>query len=106
MASTSELKAAIRDAEPVIRKKFEAMIPLSGWPSDVRDKLTLDVTPESIAVVWPAELEKKVGDLEYGTVGKTPTHFISKVEEMIQVEIQSALLNITLEILFSRGLPV
>jgi hypothetical protein len=106
MASPSELKAAINAAEPVIRTKFEAMLPLSGWPSDVKDKLTLDVTPESIVLVWPPDMEKKVGDLEYGTIGKPPTHFIAKVEEMIQVEIQSALLNITLEILFTRGLPV
>ena len=103
MASPLDFKAAIVRAEPIVRKKFDLMLPLSGWPSHVRDKVTLNVTPEYIEVVWPTDLDKKVQDLEYGTLGKSPTHFIKKVEEMIDYEIASALSDVTVNFVMDRG---
>ena len=103
MASPLHFKAAIVTAEPIIRNKFDLMLPLSGWPSHVRDKIPLNVTPEYIEVVWPTDLDKKLQDLEYGTLGKSPTHFIKKVEEMIDYEIASALSDVTVNFVMDRG---
>lgn len=103
MASPLDFKAAIVRAEPIVRKKFDLMLPLSGWPSNVRDKVTLNVTPEYIEVVWPTDLDKKVQDLEYGTLGKSPSHFIKKIEEMIDKEIASALSDVTVDFVMDRG---
>jgi hypothetical protein len=106
MAHENEFKVAVVKAEPMVRKKFDAMLPLSGWPPTVRASVSLDVTPEWINVVWPTNLEKQVKDLEYGSIGKPPTHFIKKVEEMIENEITSALTDITFDMLLERGTPV
>lgn len=103
MASVLDFKAAIAKAEPIIRKKFDLMLPLSGWPSNVRDKITLNVTPEYIEVVWPTDLDKSVKDLEYGTLGKPPSHFIKKVEEMIDNEIASAMADVAVDFVMNRG---
>lgn len=105
MAHPLDFKAAVTKAEPIVRKKFDAMLPLSGWPSNVRDKVTLNVTPEYIEVVWPTDLEKAIQDLEYGTLGKSPSHFIKKVEAMIDNEISGALSDITVDFMLTRGLP-
>jgi len=105
MAHPLDFKAAVTKAEPVIRKKFDAMLPLSGWPSNVRDKVTLNVTPEYIEPLWPTDLEKQVNDLEYGTLGKSPSHFIKKVEAMIDNEISSALAEITVDFMVTKGVP-
>jgi len=105
MASPLDFKAAVVKAEPIVRKKFDAMLPLSGWPSNVRDKVTLNVTLDYIEVVWPTDFEKKVQDLEYGTLGKSPSHFIKKVEEMIDNEISSALADLTVDFMLTRGVP-
>lgn len=103
MASPLDFKVAIVKAEPIIRKKFDLMLPLSGWPSQVRDKVTLNVTSEYIDVVWPTDLEKQVQDLEVGTLGKSPSHFIKKVEEMIDKEIAAALADVTVDFVMDRG---
>lgn len=103
MAHPADFKQAVVKAEPIVRKKFDAMLPLSGWPSDVRDKITLNVTPEFIEVVWPTDLEKKVNDLEYGTLGKSPSHFIRKVEEMIVNEIAAAMADVTVDFVMRAG---
>ena len=105
MTSVLDFKAAVTRAEPIIRKKFDLMLPLSGWPSKVRDKVTLNVTPEYIDVVWPTNFEKEVKDLEYGTLGKPPSHFIKKVEEMIDQEISTALAALTMDFVLDKGVP-
>jgi hypothetical protein len=106
MAHENDFKVAVVKAEPMVRKKFDAMLPLSGWPPAIRARVSLDVTPEWINVVWPTDLEKQVKDLEYGSLGKSPTHFIKKVEEMIENEITAALTDITFNLLLERGAPV
>jgi hypothetical protein len=103
MTTSFNFRAAISKAEPIVRKKFEAMLPLSGWPSNVRDKVTLNVTPEYIEVVWPTDLDKKVQDLEYGTLGKSPSHFIKQTEKMIDNEVSAALSELTVDFVMERG---
>ena len=105
MASPLDFKAAIFKAEPIIRKKFEQMLPLSGWPAHVQTQITLEVTAEYINVTWPDSIDKEVTDLEYGTLGKPPSHVIKKIEEMIDNTIAQTLTDVTVNFIMERGLP-
>ena len=78
----------------------------SGWPKEVRDKITLEVTDESIGVSWPEELNKKVDDLEYGTIGKTPTHLLRRIDEYIDSVVSREVSKASSKLLFSGFMPV
>jgi hypothetical protein len=57
------------------------------------------------ALILQSYLDKQVKDLEYGTLGKSPSHFIKKAEAMIDNEISGALSDITVDFMLTRGLP-
>jgi hypothetical protein len=100
------LRKAIPAAEAKIRPEFDTMLRQSGWPAAVRDKINLVVTEDSIGVVWPSELNKKVDDLEYGTVGKTPTHLMRRIDEYVDSVVGEEISKATLAIMFSGYMPV
>jgi hypothetical protein len=101
-----ELKKALVTAAEEIRPEFERMVRESGWPQAVREKITLVVEEESIGVSWPPELDKKIDDLEYGTIGKTPTHLLRRIDEYIDSVVGREISKSTLGIMFSGFLPV
>ena len=82
------------------------MIKESGWPKEVREKISLVVEEESIGVSWPEELNKKVDDLEYGTIGKTPTHLLRRIDEYIDSVVSREVSKATSKLLFSGFMPV
>jgi hypothetical protein len=101
-----ELGKALEVAEKEIRPEVENMIRLSGWPQAVREKITLVVTEETIGVVWPPELNKQIDDLELGTIGKTPTHLLRRINEYIDSVVSKEVSKATTKIMFSGYLPV
>ena len=106
MDTQKALRKALVAAEKEIRPEFENMIRLSGWPAAVRDKITLVVTEESIGVSWPSELNKQIDDLEYGTIGKTPTHLMRRIDEYVDSVVGREVSKATSAIMFSGYLPV
>ena len=106
MDTQKALRKALVIAEKEIRPEFENMLRQSGWPQAVREKITLVVTEESIGVSWPPELNKQIDDLEYGTIGKTPTHFLRKVDEYIDSVVAREVSKATSALMFSGYMPV
>lgn len=100
------LQKALDIAAEEIRPEFERMVKESGWPKEVREKLVLVVEEESIGVSWPEELNKKIDDLEYGTIGRTPTHFLRRVDEYIDSVVSREVSKATSKLLFSGFMPV
>jgi hypothetical protein len=48
----------------------------SGWPSEIAERLTVVDSDGSLLIHIPEDIDQKVMDLEYGTLGQMPSAVI------------------------------
>ena len=103
MSIVPTLTASIKSIEGALTKELQSVAKSAGWPEHIYTRLRVVSDQDGIGVRVPMDIEKEVGDLEYGVIGGPAAPVLRKFATHIEQTITNKMVDASLDRLVAEG---